>query len=438
MLNQVVLWGAVALTLAPTTLAVGLDFTKQRPCTSNNFYDSYIDLQTATRCDSPHVSIVNSFHGTPGCNAAGTLKLALASATEDPRRRGVIIDMFFDNPQGYTFNIGDSVSNDAWGQDGGDTEYNAELHAMQNTGFRIYRSSKGLYRRKSVTDAFSTRLTVYIRNGRVEWNSGQQTDFLEDPNLFALGGQTDDAWTGNTANYDLYVGVNKVIKGRSRTGTGLCRIGIRFVPDTYSLYDAVYNLERGTVCDSPFVNVIKPFSGTGCDTKGVLEILLANPGMGNSRRGVLIDLEFGSNPTGYTFNVGDSHTNNGLGGDNGNTEYDAELHAYQNTSIRLYRNDKARYRRGRRETYWNQIKDRLTIIIKDQQVQWITDDNVAAFSSTKNELFALGGQTDDTQGSGVPNYEIYVGLNRVILDNIRRTGSGLCKASIRFLNEDWF
>jgi len=49
-----------------------------------------------------------------------------------------------------------------------------------------------------------------------------------------------------------------------------------------------------------------------------------------SRRIARFDLSMGSQIQGFTFNIGDSSTNNGYGGDGGTTSNSAEIHSNDN------------------------------------------------------------------------------------------------------------
>jgi hypothetical protein len=44
--------------------------------------------------------------------------------------------------------------------------------------------------------------------------------------LFQLSGQADPE--GHETNYDLYLGMNRVVDGAYRSGSGLCKVSIAF------------------------------------------------------------------------------------------------------------------------------------------------------------------------------------------------------------------
>ncbi|KAK2172520.1 hypothetical protein NP493_955g00019 [Ridgeia piscesae] len=80
---------------------------------------------------------------------------------------------------------------------------------------------------------------------------------------------------------------------------------------------------------------LKPLSGSGtCAKQGVLQL---DPPLW--AKSLTLHLKF-SNPTGWSFNLGDSETNNGYGGDSGTHThgYAAEVHNKGSTLL-VYKND---------------------------------------------------------------------------------------------------
>lgn len=67
--------------------------------------------------------------------------------------------------------------------------------------------------------------------------------------------------------------------------------------------------------------------GVFLDYAGVLRLTLDPFGL---RRVARFDLTMGSQIQGFTFNIGDSSTNNGYGGDGGTTSNSAEIHSNDN------------------------------------------------------------------------------------------------------------
>lgn len=207
--------------------------TPLSPCPNNFFYDALYDLGAGTVCNSNHVTVQEALLGE-GCSTRGTLKISLASASQDPGRRAVLIDLFFNNSRGFSFNLGDSRTNNGYDGDAGTTQYDTEIHTVSNNGFRIYPGDKVAAAQQTPTtvlNAFSTRLTLIVRDGKVQWVSDTAFNYLEGSGIFGLNGQTDDVEARGVANYDLYLGLNKVVYGWSRMGSGLCKAAIRFLCD---------------------------------------------------------------------------------------------------------------------------------------------------------------------------------------------------------------
>jgi len=414
-----------------TTLAAK-DMRNRRQCPMNFYYNSWYDMENGMGCKSQYIQEITRWTGS-GCDMRGTLKIKLASETEDPNRRAVIIDMIFnDNPHGMTFNIGDSEFNDGKSRDGGNHDYDAEMHPIDNTTLRIHRNEK-VRGAVSYPGVVEKRVTIFIKDGRIEWTTGTTNGYLEGEGLFALNGQDDDVQAGGDVNYDIFLGVNKAIRrnGGGRFGSGLCKVGIRFLPETDSTYDFKMNLPAGDICTNPYVREITPFLGTGCKVRGTLQIALASAAEDQYRTAVMVDLFF-TNPNGnFFFDLGDSSTNNGWGGDEGNHTYDAEIHPLKKKQgFRIYANSKYA---GRKLTVKNAYTDRLTFIIQDQKIQWISEKQAGAFEDDDGGLFALGGQTDDTEAGGAVNYDLFLGINQVITG--AKKSKGTCKVGIKFLSD---
>ena len=237
MVPHVLLVTLLALTSLHTSSATSLtDLGSSCP---NFFYDAVYDLQSNTVCQSPHVTEykpVTTFPDNCECCSRGTLNISLAAASADSSRRAVLVDLWFSNPTRWAFNLGDSKSNNGYKGDSGHTHYDAEVHLLNENTFRIYRNDKqpaaGLPPHHDVTFGPSTRLSLVIRDGAVQWVSDQHMDFIADLGLFALGGQTDDLEAGGAADHNIYLGLNQVVNGQSsRRGSGLCKAAVRFLCD---------------------------------------------------------------------------------------------------------------------------------------------------------------------------------------------------------------
>ncbi|XP_041354392.1 uncharacterized protein LOC121372175 [Gigantopelta aegis] len=190
-------------------------------------YDMEINLSTGvvTGSDSS-ISWFTTLVGSSNipCSKRGVLKLTFNSA--GLAKRKVRIDMTFSNPKGYSFNIGDSRTNNAWGGDSRTQSRDAEIHSY-NKGMHVYSNDYNSPKaHKYVTSTYKTSLQFIITDGIVTWNNGEgYFNSIIKNDLFALKGQSD---TEGSVNYDIYLAMNRVIYG-GRRGSGLCSVGIKWL-----------------------------------------------------------------------------------------------------------------------------------------------------------------------------------------------------------------
>ncbi len=148
-----------------------------------------------------------------------------------------------------------------------------------------------------------------------------------------------------------------------------------------------------------------------------------------------IELEFSSPSVEWSFNLGDSNTNNGWGGDSMTAINDAEiqilngnLEVYGSDLLEHYKEFPAKERFMKR---WENVAGdgrTVRLEIADGEVTYIDEDGQRE-SFQHPALFALSGQDDAEAGV---NYDLYLGVNRVVMGG--RTGSGLDKVKVRFLD----
>ncbi|CAL1540131.1 unnamed protein product [Lymnaea stagnalis] len=196
-----------------------------KPCQDYE-YDAVYDLannDVPVKNDS--VTIVEGLVGE-GCKTRGVLKLELSKLY----RRRVLIHLFFNTPTGWVFNLGDSKTNNGYAGDSGSQSNDAEVQGVDQslTGYLSDNGGSGLA--FSISNLYSTRLTLIAGDGHLGWlpDNANLVNYYDNPYLFALNGQADQ--TG-PVNYDLYLGMNKVVLPFSnRIGTGLCKVGIKFLP----------------------------------------------------------------------------------------------------------------------------------------------------------------------------------------------------------------
>ncbi|KAL8606083.1 hypothetical protein ACOMHN_044419 [Nucella lapillus] len=149
---------------------------------------------------------------------------------------------------------------------------------------------------------------------------------------------------------------------------------------------------------------------------------------GRRRSKLMLNLEFWR-PSRWVFNLGDSIANNGFSGDGLIQENDCEAQGYGN-SFAIYGSDKHPNSQQKLLKIQNGfLVDNLTLIISDQTLTW-NDHHGNQDTLNHPSLFALSGQSDN---QGLVNYDVYLGLNRVI-DGSYRSGHGLCRLSAEWLN----
>lgn len=157
----------------------------------------------------------------------------------------------YDDPSGFTVDLGDSPTNDGWGGDAGTTPLAAEAHVL-NENLYVYTSAvagkvdqillvtlPGLPGRslilKVCDEAFAFELEK--RPAETTLLHGVMSSLFTQ-RLFAIGGQSasGDREGPRTIEYDLYAAFNRVIHVRGgapasgRTGKGVRRAAIYLTP----------------------------------------------------------------------------------------------------------------------------------------------------------------------------------------------------------------
>ena len=169
-----------------------------------------------------------------------------------------------------------------------------------------------------------------------------------------------------------------------------------------------------------------PVSGA-CSRQGVIKITYPAPQFGKQKRCFKFDLHF-SSPSGWNFNIGDS-TNNGYGGDAGDTSNAAEVHN-KGDNFYVYSNILSGYESYADSRYL--LVEQTAGVVKGHVSVTVGDEFVKYESSSWNKcyasryLFTLNGQATNY---GPVNYDILFSMNRVIT-TAARSGTGLCKAII--------
>lgn len=181
-----------------------------------------------------------------------------------------------------------------------------------------------------------------------------------------------------------------------------------------------------------WVNHLRVLPGL-CTNQGTLRITFDKPGLG-SKRTARIDLWFARQVTGFSFDIADSPTVDGWGGDAGTTEKGAEVHGY-NKDLYMFTNDFI----GRRdyttdnhlrvETKPKVISDHITVYISHERVE-VTNYRGYQGVYDSRFLFVLNGQPVGSPPDA--KTDIWLSMNRVI-HGTYRSGTGLCKVAISWV-----
>lgn len=145
-------------------------------------------------------------------------------------RRKLLIDLWFQKPHKWIFNLGDSSSNDGLSGDGSTQENDCEAEGYGDT-FNVYKSDKArdpfkkiLYQKKGF---LKHRVTFIVSDQSLFWNNHDGIiNILNDSTLFALNDQPDSQ---GQVNSDIYLALNRVISGDYRNGHGLCRAALKWL-----------------------------------------------------------------------------------------------------------------------------------------------------------------------------------------------------------------
>ena len=136
-----------------------------------------------------------------------------------------------------------------------------------------------------------------------------------------------------------------------------------------------------------------------------------------SFKGLRVTLTYGDEPKGFSFNVADSATCNGYGGDSGTQSNDCEV-MVQDFLLSIWGSD---HLPGMIEQVPGFPKkgEVVEVVIRNQFFA------IGPKEWNSTGLFALAGQADK---EGPVNYDVYVGFNQVVAGG--RVGTGLTHASL--------
>ena len=139
---------------------------------------------------------------------------------------GLDVEITFDRPsRDWSFNLGDSPSNNGYGGDGGNNSNDAELQIV-NGKLDVFASDQMVDGDKHLIKSWpvdGNLVRLHVSDGQLTGDNGLS---VQNPALFALQGQPDRE---GPVNYDLYIGLNRVIAG-GRVGSGVSGLKLRFTP----------------------------------------------------------------------------------------------------------------------------------------------------------------------------------------------------------------
>jgi len=357
---------------------------------------------------------VASNMSAPSFSCSGSDPYYLSNINLNPTlgKKKVVFDITFgSNPTGYLLNIGDSSTNNAGGGDSGTQSNDSELEIV-NGVLNIYRSDEGgsgLLATESNAAPANGRISIEISNNTItyyNYSSGARLTWTS-PYIFALDGQSDSE---GSVNYDIFAGVNRVVRDTSRTGSGVDSVYVSFV--------------------DPFTsNVGSPFSTySATDNHMYLSTCDLYPsGQSTRYTSVTYDITFGSFPTGYLVNIGDSSTNNGGGGDSWTQSNDSEVEIV-NGVLSVYKSDVGGSGLlGTPEYNAAPANGKIRITISNNTVNYYNYSTGASRTWYSPYIFALNGQSDS---EGSVNYQVFGGFNRVVQDT-SRSGYGVIECGVR-------
>lgn len=207
--------------------------------------DNVVDLDLrngVVKGYSPYISFVQrpSTRGGFACDKQVVLKIDFSGKYDGAR----FVFEYSEPPRMWTMDISDSPTGDGYGGDNGTTSNMAEMQ-MHNKQFRIYgnnlkghmdASSDGGLLIRTIDNFIrkGSRVKIDISDERLEYKSGKYKDFLESRFLYTLNGQDTEY---GLKDYSVYVGLNRVVAGTYRSGSGLCRATITLysLPGNYVL-----------------------------------------------------------------------------------------------------------------------------------------------------------------------------------------------------------
>ncbi|ACM18526.1 hypothetical protein Geob_0153 [Geotalea daltonii FRC-32] len=206
-----------------------------------------------------------------------------------------------------------------------------------------------------------------------------------------------------------------------------------FCPSPKRPIDCTVDLKSGTAspgCSiAPLSLLVAPVDSNGDGWFEACVHVDLNPAFGNTK--IAVATKYGHAPSDWTFNVGDSLTNNGFGGDSSTQSNDSEAQVL-NKTLTIFANDNGPGDRISEVIFPRLAGQKVCYEIRDQFIGW-SEGALSGSSSTPNPtqmLFALAGESDS---EGPINYDVFICGNRVVDGGnpTTRTGKGLRRMQIQ-------
>jgi hypothetical protein len=184
-------------------------------------YSCVISTSGGHTCDNLNVSVINS---------GGSTRLGIVNLKPNPNLtwKYLVVRVQTCSPSGWTFHIGDSVSNDGGGRDSGDAQHDAELQVL-NSAVTVYQSDY----QNAISVTASSPLPASCATSEYRLYN----HFVSvDPNVSIAGNES--AWLAyffdfppydepDAQDFDhseeprIYLGLNRTYADPTRSGSGL-------------------------------------------------------------------------------------------------------------------------------------------------------------------------------------------------------------------------
>lgn len=344
------------------------------------------------------------------CLGDGSKYLAAIDLNPAYGKKKAVFDFTFNSsPTGYLVNIGDSSTNNAGGGDSGTQTHDSELEIV-NGVLNIYKSDAGggglLVSEPNAAPA-NGRISIEISNNTVtyyNYSTGVRKTWTS-PYIFALNGQSDSE---GPVNYKIYAGINRVVQGTWRSGSGVAKTYVSLVDPYKSNLGSPFS--TSTVTDNHMYLSTSDLYPSGQTTKYTR---------------ITYDFTFGSFPRGYLVNIGDSSSNNGGGGDSGTQTHDSEIELTDGV-LKIFKSDAGGGGLLISEPNAAPANGKIRIVISNNTVSYYNFTTGVSKTWTSPYIFALNGQSDS---EGPVNYKVFAGINRVV-SGTWRSGYGVIESKV--------